>query len=192
MQRLAVLRQLVSPEFGVDAEVDWNSVERVWGTRFPADYMEFMRWYGVGTFNDSLHVTPPPSGDAVLMEEATSHLAGGLEWLGRFGDAPPWGAFPSRPGLIRWGSTTEGDDGFWLVSDSDPDLWPVVVWNRGSTTWAQYAPGMVDLLVRLVSQPESSDEIMTLFESKPGRPIRFVSDRIKHTLLEPWPDLAED
>lgn len=81
-----------------------------------------------------------------------------------------------------------GDDAFWLVDGADPDAWRVVVWNRGLAERFIHPPGMVELLLRILTAPVD-DRAMSLIDSKPGRPVRFVNDRIVNTLRDPWPDL---
>ncbi|WP_157435644.1 hypothetical protein [Actinospica robiniae] len=184
----------MSPEFGRDELIDWPSVEAAWGVGFPRDYKRFLRHYGVGSFNDSLHVFAPAGPDRAAVAAATEGLAGGLAWLrehSRGGSGtPPYPAYPARPGLIRWGTSIAGDDAFWLVDVADPDAWPIVIWDRGMTEWITRPPGMTELLLQVLTAPVD-DQAMSMIGSAPGRPVRFVNEQIVNTLQDPWPDLLD-
>jgi hypothetical protein len=187
------LLRLVPPEFGCDELIDWSAMEAAWGVGFPSDYRWFLEHYGAGSFNDSLHVFAPAGPDQAAVAAETEGLASGLAWLrehSRGGSGTPYAAYPTQPGLIRWGTSFTGDDTFWLVSGADPDLWPVVVWDRGRTEWITHPPGMVELLRQVLTAPVD-DRAMSMISSMPGRPTRFVNERILDSLRDPWPDLPD-
>jgi len=142
----------------------------------------------MGSFNDSLHVFAPAGPDGAAVANDTEGLAGGLAWLrehSREGSGtPPYSAYPARPGLIRWGASFTGDDAFWLVDGADPDVWPVVVWDRGLTEWITRPPGMVELLLQVPTAP-ANDRAMSMISATPGRPVRFVNGHIVNSLRNP-------
>jgi hypothetical protein len=183
--------ELVSPEFGKDERIDWRQVEAAWGIDFPADYKEFMKHYGTGAFNNSLFVIDSPAVDPAGAEQANRHLKEGLAWLKEHGGPAPYEAYPVRPGLVRWGTSYEGDDAFWLVNGTQPDQWTTVVWSRGYSEWTEYACGMVELLVRFFTNPMGCGVDLSMISSVPGRPIRFVNEGLENLMTDPWPDLME-
>ncbi len=53
---IAALAQVVPTTHGVDEQIDWRELEKIWGTRFPADYVDFMEVYGAGELSSDGHL----------------------------------------------------------------------------------------------------------------------------------------
>lgn len=150
--RLAALLELVPADHGQDEGVDWAQVEAVLGRRLPSDYIAFMKTYGAGDFSDVLGVHPP-------LTPPTDGWA--LESVGEPSEDPVflWEADPPRmpldldPGdLLKWGGTCGPDDLYWLATDPDPDVWPVVVRGRHTKdTWTRHPCGMTEFLHEVLS-----------------------------------------
>ncbi len=108
--------------------VDWARAEAEIGTALPADYKEFVYWFGPGTFDDYLHVCVPgiANGNVELadfLRQETEILQGRAD---KSGTPEPFPVFPEARGLLPWGGTSNGDILYWQVDSSDPDSWKVV------------------------------------------------------------------
>lgn len=186
------LLRLSPPDFGQDEQVDWPAMEAAWNIPFPSDYKWFLKHYGPGSFNDSLYVIALAGPDQAQVTAATAELAGSLASLAEHDvESPPYPAYPARPGLVRWGTNFTADDAHWLVDGPDPDSWPIVVWDRGMCEWITRPPGMIELLLQILTAPEG-ERAMSMMSSVPGRPVRFVNRHLENTLKDPWPDLANE
>ncbi|MER5436536.1 hypothetical protein [Streptomyces sp. NPDC002588] len=151
---LAPLLGLVPPEHGADEQVDWPAADEALGVRLPSDYKAFMSVYGAGGIGDLGILGPLP------VEY--------LQWdPGNILDSAPafrdlWDSEGGVPGIVAdgssvlpWGSGCNANELGWLMLDSDPEKWPVVVWRRqiryGDTRWKLFDCGMVDFLARMMS-----------------------------------------
>ncbi|MEU3792547.1 hypothetical protein AB0F07_22545 [Streptomyces fructofermentans] len=130
---------MMAPEFGASEPVDWRWLEAGWGvTGFPSDYMEFMSRYGAGEIEESLYIVPPnipgdPGGGGMFYN---TEIANGLVGSESFS-------------VLAWGVTVVGDILCWKVGHSDPDQWPVIVWQRDDFTspWLEFDCGLSGFLV---------------------------------------------
>lgn len=148
MSWMDALRQLMPshPEAG-DA-VDWTAVERSWGTGFPRDYQEFITLYGEGAVDDYLSFLLPESRTAEGVKPTFQGMeAETLNALHFWQYKAPEES--GQSGLIAWGVDSSADILCWRVTGSDPDAWPVVVWNQDDGVWLAYPCGLVEFLCRV-------------------------------------------
>ena len=153
---LETLIRIMPPQRGAGDEVDWDAVQARWGTRLPADYHAFMAVYGGGTIGGELSVLLPlpvddyPQWNPGSIADETPTLRhlweadGGVPGTGLGAEAVlAWGIGSSNPDLLGW-----------LMTGSDPDQWPVVVWRRhvawGTPNLALFDYGMAAFLTRLL------------------------------------------
>ncbi|MFC8534762.1 hypothetical protein ACFUJY_12515 [Streptomyces sp. NPDC057249] len=108
-------------------QVDWDRAEAAVGTRLPADYKEYVYWFGPGGFDDYLIVCVP--GVENSNTELAAHLSAaheGARVRARLtGAAPRVPLFPEPGGWLPWGFTTGGDGLYWVTSEDAPDSWTV-------------------------------------------------------------------
>lgn len=81
--------------------------------------------------------------------------------------------------VLPWGTGCNANEMGWLMTDADPDQWPVVAWRRhmsyGDSHWALFDCGMVQFLTRMMLA--EFDECPLGDASLWGRPAPFVSWR---------------
>lgn len=96
--------------------------------RLPADYKEYVHWFGPGDFDEYLIICVPG------VENSTTELAArlarernGARLLTQI--VPKMRAriplFPEPGGWLPWGFTTGGDGLYWVTSGDDPDRWTI-------------------------------------------------------------------
>ncbi|MFJ6934765.1 SMI1/KNR4 family protein [Streptomyces sp. NPDC101132] len=181
------LLNVMPPHVGAGVSVDWHTLERAWGTGFPADYKAFIEHYGPGAIENFLAVFVPtldevgrPAGEMaeeswVARDEWESEGLAGVD------------ADPDQ--LLAWATDGTADLLCWLRTDGSPDDWPVLVYERGRDTWQLYHCGMVEFLIRifraeLPRHPLSGTPLWAV-----ERP-RFLTGpeqrRIRATGQDPW------
>jgi hypothetical protein len=146
------LLEIMPADHGADEELDWAVVEETLGVGLPGDYKSFMAVYGGGSIGDDgmgVHVPLPveaPQWDPGSIQSLTQNLRdmwdreGGVSGVSLGSDA-----------VLSWGSGCNADELGWLMSDPDPDKWPVIVARRhGRPSWAMFECGMVDFIRRLM------------------------------------------
>ncbi|MBM0257094.1 SMI1/KNR4 family protein [Micromonospora sp. 4G55] len=148
------LTRIMPPTHGADEEVDWDAAEKQLSARLPADYRAFMAVYGGGSIGGQLSILLPLPVDSVwgggTIAGETPNLRhhweeeGGVAGTELEADAVlAWGVGCSNPDLLGW-----------LMSGSDPDQWPVVVYRRhvswGEPSLALFECGMAEFLRRLL------------------------------------------
>ncbi|MFJ3898391.1 MULTISPECIES: SMI1/KNR4 family protein [unclassified Streptomyces] len=148
MSWLEEVRRIMPSHPGAGDTVDWRTIEDSWGTRFPSDYKEFMAEYGEGAIDDYLSLMAPevhsePGGESSYqgMQQETWNAQD--MWR----TARPQAV--DTPRLVAWGVDSSADLLCWLATDTDPDRWPVAVWNQDDARWTEYRSGMVEFLCRL-------------------------------------------
>jgi hypothetical protein len=173
---------------GAGDTVDWEQMERSWGTHFPSDYKEFIAVYGAGGISAYLGLVPPEP-RAVGGEEPSFQgmEVETLNALDIWRDKGPGGAVQDR--VIVWGIDSSADILCWRVKGDDPDAWPVTVWNQDDATWQEYACGMVEFLcgVFLGSFDECPLGDLSLWQN--GAPHflhREEEQRLRASGLDPW------
>lgn len=150
----------VTPRAG--EALPWAACGRAVGIRLPADYRAFVDAFGGGEVYERLGVSVPRTShdDPDDPDEATRALRAMLDNAARTGAIMrdhrdhyparfPYAFYPEPGGLLSWGSGIGGEECFWLTEDSDPDAWPVVVWDAGS--WHRYDTGMVGTVLHVVT-----------------------------------------
>ncbi|WP_329437978.1 SMI1/KNR4 family protein [Streptomyces canus] len=143
------LRQLMPSHRGAGDAVDWTAVEHSWGTGFPRDYQEFITLYGAGTVDDYLSFLLPEPRTAESVEPIYQGME--AETLNALDFWQYKASEESRQsGLIAWGVDSSADILCWRVTGSDPDAWPVVVWNQDDAAWLEYPCGLVEFLCRVL------------------------------------------
>ncbi|MEV7317340.1 SMI1/KNR4 family protein [Streptomyces microflavus] len=188
---IAALTQVIAPTFGTDEGIDWELLSARWGTRFPGDYIAFMRIFGAGGISDSLEILRPisPSGD--IVDGMTSATADAQDqW-------PPTTAPAGAPAnanagdaVIAWGVTPAADTLCWLTPGTDPDLWPVAVLRASlDAPWTVYPMGMAEFLHRLILGDLDSCPLgeATLWAAGTGRFLHWrEEERRLQEGIDPW------
>jgi hypothetical protein len=133
----------------------------------------------VGDIGELIIVPPVPVDvlhlDSFHIGTMSSHLR--MLWE-QDGGVP--GVSAGAEAVLPWGSgCNDANEMAWLMTDSDPDKWPVVVWRRqiscGSSHWALFDCSMVKFLTRMMLA--EFDECPLGHASLWGRPAPFVSWR---------------
>ncbi|MFJ2897369.1 SMI1/KNR4 family protein [Streptomyces sp. NPDC087218] len=159
----AALERIVPTAQGVDEGIDWSEAEGIWGTRFPADYVTFMKTYGAGRLSRDIGILlPVPRPDAYSdgagLRQETANARGTWEMCG--GRA----ALDVDPdSILAWGVTSGADIYCWLTTGDDPDRWPVLVCGRHTAPLFQVHPvGMAEFLHRLLTDEEFQEETISV------------------------------
>ncbi|WP_052032425.1 hypothetical protein [Streptomyces viridochromogenes] len=157
--------------------VDWDAAADELGVRsFPADYKEFVAVFGAGSIEESLYVwiPRPGSASAPLTVGRLPPNAMGSESM------HAWQASGARSGhrledMLVWGQTNSADALCWVASDSDPDNWPVAVWERQGGGWEVHDCGMVEFLLDLLrgDLPECPVSDESLWGAQSARFLNF-------------------
>lgn len=129
LERLKTLLPPPDSPRGIPKSPDWTEVESVVGTLLPSDYRAFIEEYGSGGLGNLLvFVNPFPSS-----EDSTSPSQLGFEYclmmaqrLWEDFEDFPYPPHPEKPGLLPFGTSSNGGLLCWLTS-GEPDDWPVVV-----------------------------------------------------------------
>jgi SMI1-KNR4 cell-wall len=136
----ALAQVLPPPVIPVDPpdDNDWVTAERALGLSLPPDFKAFVTRYGSGLIDDFLVVFNPAATLASMRLVPASALY--LEGIRQIrGFAPDEVIFPIHPepgGLLPWGTTGNGDVGYWVTSPSgDPALWSIAVGEARGPEW---------------------------------------------------------
>ncbi|KOX27536.1 hypothetical protein ADK67_14080 [Saccharothrix sp. NRRL B-16348] len=134
----------------VPPELDWASVERRVGFRFPADYQEFMARFPSGIFRDVVRIHNPVQDQRSLagFEEDLDRMLTGVEALQEYDDT--YAPFPEPRGVIPFAGDLAGGSLFWLPWTPDPDRWHVVRLNR-SSHWTRTKRSMTAVMLELAT-----------------------------------------
>ncbi|MEU6298988.1 hypothetical protein [Streptomyces erythrochromogenes] len=137
-----------------------------------------MDTYGVGGIEE-LVILPPLSIDVPNLSDChIGSMSEGLRWVWEEeGGVPGVSAGPEA--VLPWGTGCNANEMAWLMTNADPDKWPVVAWRRqvsyGESRWAIFDCGMVKFLTRMMLA--EFDECPLGDASLWGRPGVFVSWR---------------
>ncbi|MFJ8072501.1 hypothetical protein ACIQ7Q_00830 [Streptomyces sp. NPDC096176] len=157
--------------------VDWERAERELGTRLPADYKEYVYWFGPGCFDDYLFVAVPG------IENANVELGGLLRneqvliaSLSELSGTPVLlPVHPEPSGWLPWGRTSNGDVLYWVVSSEDPDQWKIAGRPGRGLDLGHFDAGFADFIhafvwdtVDLHFIAETDSEVPITFEPTPG------------------------
>jgi hypothetical protein len=181
------LREVLRPPRRGGDRVDWDAVSAEVGFSFPSDYKDFMDVYGGGSIDYFLSIYS-------LDREFD-------DWRGEYESAPymfyedehgladpcpvPVQAGPG--GLILWAISAGPDFCFWDATQSDPEEWPVLVFNRNLVDWFQYQGCMGDFLADVIKNQNRS-----IFGSSDFPSLRpdFLNGRDERLLYEAGVDVA--
>ncbi|MBX9396276.1 hypothetical protein K4749_22435 [Streptomyces sp. TRM72054] len=156
-------------------QVDWDRAEAAVGTRLPADYKQYVYWFGPGSFDEYLIVCVPG------VENSNTELAARLDQERRSartraeltGQAPRVPLFPEPGGWLPWGFTTGGDGLYWVTAGDDPDRWTVAGRpGRGADT-ARFDGGFAAFLRTFVWD---TVDMPFIPEAEGGVPVPFEPD----------------
>ncbi|WP_199749221.1 SMI1/KNR4 family protein [Amycolatopsis sp. WAC 01376] len=143
------LLRIMPNDHGADERVDWAAVEAHLGTALPSDYQAFMAVYGGGAV-DNLVILPPLSTGDSWSGSISEHSKQLRDLWDIEGGVP--GVPPDEHRVLPWGTGCNGNELGWLMTDPDPDRWPVVVWRRHeSPAWALFECGMAEFIRRLMT-----------------------------------------
>jgi hypothetical protein len=134
------------PAEPIDGEGDWSVPEREFGIVFPADFKELIRRYGTGRFCGSLRIANPlrPWGRDIIHDDLSRYreLRGAAEIRLRL--------FPEEPGLLPWGSDSNGHLYCWWTQGPS-DGWTVAQLAHGDEEDFETVPGPItSFLVRFI------------------------------------------
>ncbi|WP_433727807.1 hypothetical protein ACQP0C_37180 [Nocardia sp. CA-129566] len=170
------LLRIVPAEHRGEEHIDWTAAEAVLGTKLPSDYMSLMNTYGVGDIGE-LVILPPLPVDVPNLNDC--HIgSGSARWLWELDGGVP-GVSAGPDAVLSWGTGCNANEMAWLMTDADPDKWPVVAWRRQiafrDSHWKIFDCGMVKFLTRMMLA--EFDECPLGDASLWGRPGVFVSWR---------------
>ncbi|MGW4890804.1 SMI1/KNR4 family protein [Kitasatospora sp. NPDC004240] len=153
---------------------DWDSVERRLGTRIPQDYKRLAEAFGAGSFDHDLELLAPGAGllDLTRITADRSDFAD---------PAPPGG--PEFV-LIEWASTSAEHSLCWLVTEHDPDRWPVHARYDKFDPWERFDCSASEFLHAMLTDPHHPYSLAEAFETH-----WFTSiDEIAQAAQEFWDD----
>lgn len=105
----------------------WSAIEAELGVALPADYKDFARLYGSGSFMEFVWIWVPRSSDhGAGFVRRVREACHGFRSMAM--QHPIW---PSPGGLLPLGWTDNNDHLFWLPQ-AEPESWRVLVWDRGA------------------------------------------------------------
>ncbi|MFF0549981.1 hypothetical protein ACFYUL_13575 [Streptomyces sp. NPDC004311] len=172
------LLRIVPAEHRGEEAIDWTAAETALGTKLPSDYVSFLDTYGVGDIEELVILPPLPIDVPHLSDCHIGGMSEGLRWVWEEeGGVPGVSAGPEA--VLPWGTGCNANEMAWLMTDADPDKWPVVAWRRqvsyGESRWAIFDCGMVRFLTRMMLA--EFDDCPLGDASLWGRPGGFVSWR---------------
>ena len=157
---LDVIEALVSTPskpVATGSELGWQTVEGKLELIFPPDYKRYLSRFGVGRFNGFLTTLSPFSANPflnilhVLEKFRESERVSLLNYPKGNGFLfPPFKLHPATPGLLPWGSTSNGDDLLWHTMNS-PDRWPTIIYNSRDGEYETWNHSMTGVLAGLLS-----------------------------------------
>jgi hypothetical protein len=119
---IEALKSLIAPpQVPIQNDGDWDAAEQDIGFRFPADFKELIGTYGTGEFFGKIAIENPlrPWGRDGIRERLKSYreLREACEYT--------FPLYPESPGLLPWGSDSNGHLYCWYT-DGSCDDWPIV------------------------------------------------------------------
>src|SRR4051794_3882347 len=110
------LKRLVAPPSRPSGEPAWQRFRDEFGCAPPSDYAQFVKDYGLGSFDNFLWVFHPSSREHLdIVGESQSRLLAMRELIGA-GEQVPYAIGDGRSEVIPWACTDNGDVCFWAVS----------------------------------------------------------------------------
>ncbi|MGH3118185.1 MAG: Lsr2 family DNA-binding protein [Streptomyces sp.] len=152
LDRLAELCPPPTRRIPEQPQPDWDTVERILGTRLPEDYKQLVEAYGPGQFNSFLSIYQPRSyapTDFLDIEGETPSIRAALErsrdWTG---EPMPYPVEALQPA----GGTGNGDYLFWVTNQAtDPESWAVAIKEPNGTRWFTFTGTITAFLTRFVA-----------------------------------------
>lgn len=131
----------------------WDEIELVLGIKLPADYKRFINKYGVGSINDFLWVLNPftenPNLDLIKKGEEIREAYNTSK--NEFPDDFKHDVFPNKGGLLPCAITDNGDEIYWLTSDTS-DEWNIVVYESRLSDYYEYNMGLAEFLYKVLEK----------------------------------------
>jgi hypothetical protein len=117
---------------------DWVAAEMALDVTLPPDFKAFVTRYGSGVIDDFLIVFNPAAKQASMpLVPATAFYLDLIRKVRGF--APDYVNVPIHPepgGVLPWGTTGNGDVGYWVTSPyDDPALWSIAVFEGRGPEW---------------------------------------------------------
>lgn len=189
-QNIRKLMDLMPPHEGAGDAIDWHRTREVWGCDFPSDFRDFMTVYGSGTIEDGLAISRQNEG-APGDGPYDVWFVPSPDWLEDV--SAPYPAWPTEGSLICWGEDANQNLMCWSTRGSDPDKWPVAVWDSGGLdgeAFIEFDCGMAELLLRIFSdeQPYPFSEGFLGGVTCPRFVHRKEEARLRGLGIDPWPD----
>lgn len=152
LERLKTILSVPDRIYGSGDISKWKEAEKELGSKFPADYKEFISTYGTGGVCGFLWVYSPFSENENLnffirsKEENDAYFISKQE----FPDDFPRSLFPEEGGLLPWGVTDNGDVLNWITSNN-PEEWSVLVYDGGTGESYEYKNSFTEFIFEILS-----------------------------------------
>ncbi|MFE1268400.1 hypothetical protein [Streptomyces sp. NPDC058758] len=145
----SALPGLVAQRLQTPRRIDWEVIFGGLGTQLPDDYVGLAQSYPRLKIGRFLTVTAPAPGyEEGFVESARMDLAGAEE-MSQKGMTGGYPVFPAPGGLLRWGSSIDGDEFHWRT-EGQPNQWTVVVAGRNDD-WFHHEGSLTSYLSGLCS-----------------------------------------
>lgn len=135
---------------------EWSRIENALGTKLPQDYKDFIDTYGTGQIAEFLWIHNPFSADEYVnliqhqIYTQSNNYIGILASTGQEIKVEyPYPIYPEPNGLLKWGTTDNGDDLYWQTTGG-PDDWPVVTDEVRGTGFAIFSESMTSFIAKAI------------------------------------------
>ncbi|MFD7098498.1 SMI1/KNR4 family protein, partial [Streptomyces xanthophaeus] len=148
-----LLGLLIRKEGSPGQPVDWDAAEALIGHGFPSDYRQFVERLGGGSLEGCLDVRLPlaetdaDDGGNRICRIPQEVRADPL--TNRWSD-PAAAATHRIEDMLIWGESSGADTLCWITTGTDPNKWPVAVYNRGNLAWSVYDCGLTEFILRIL------------------------------------------
>lgn len=127
---------------------------------FPADYLELVRLFGAGSFNDFLWLLVPDCPNEHLdVNRQTAQQLDVLRVCAREGDDVSADLLTQPASALPWAITDNGDVAWWRRRGEDPNDGTVLVSSARPLEWEEYDMSCSRFLVRFVTDSLASELI---------------------------------
>lgn len=147
---------------------EWPKIEQALGIELPQDYKDFVSTYGTGQISGIVWVYNPFSSNRYLnlANQASQRPITTLGILASTGEELkveyPYPLYPEPDGLLRWGTTDNGDELYWQTT-GDPNQWPVVTNEVRGTGFAKFRETMTNFVVKVILGEIKSEVLPTKY-----------------------------